>query len=456
MTPSLEILKETIKQLINKGDTYSLKRLLEKVLKGDIVYVFKYLSPQERIKAFKVLLSVDLEKASDVLYDLDEDVQIEILRNLPSEDTVKVLLTFSPGEIAKIIDKLPKSVQQQLLSKLEEEKRAELEKYISYGEETIAHLINEDFIAIEDNKTVKDALELIKEFKDKDIEIIYIYAIDEKGRLTGVVSLKELLTVSENTQIKDIMTRNVISVYVNSPLDELIEIFKSYDIYVVPVIDEEDKLIGVIYIDEIIDALSEKTTEEFFKMAGAHEEELFYENKILKIAKLRAPWLIVTTVGELFTAFIISLFKITIYKALPIVFFLPLVAAVSGNISSQSAIITARGLITGKIGENLKDIFIYIVREIKISIVLGLFLSFIVGFISFLWLTNHTVGIIVAVALFINILFASFLGGLIPVILKYMKKDPSFATGPIVLTINDILGIFIYLSIASYFIAKLV
>jgi len=224
----------------------------------------------------------------------------------------------------------------------------------------------------------------------------------------------------------------------------------------VPVINEEDILIGVIYIDEIIEAISEKTTEEFFKMAGAQEEELFYANQVLKIAKLRAPWLIVSVIGELITAFLISFFDTTIYKALPIIFFLPLVAAISGNISSQSAIITARGLITGKIAENAMDVFMYILREMRVAFILAIFVSFVVGFISFLWLTNHIIGIIVGLALFVNMVFASFLGGILPVILKYLKKDPSFATGPIVLTINDIFGILIYLSIATYFIEKLV
>jgi magnesium transporter len=455
MTPSLEVLRETIKKLISRDNKRALERLLEKAHRGDIAYIFRYLSSQERIKVFEVLLDIDIEKASDVLYELDEDLQVEILRNIPLKEAIKVLLTFSTGEIAKVIDKLPKELQIGILERLEDEDRKELEKYISFGEASATHLVSEDYLEINENKTVEDALNLVKSASN-ELEIIYVYVVDDKERLVGVVSLKDLLVAPSNTQIKDIMTRDVVAIREDATKDEVIDIFKRYDFYALPVVDEDDKLVGVIYIDDVIDAISEKTTEEFFKMAGAQEEELFYANQVFKIAKLRLPWLFVTVIGELITAFIISIFDITIYKALPIIFFLPLIAAVGGNISSQSAIITARGLMTGKITENKKDIFMYILRELKIAFILAIFISIIVGVISFLWFSNHLIGVVVSAGILINILFSSLLGGLIPFVLKFLKKDPSFATGPIVLTLNDILGVLIYLSIASYFINKII
>ncbi len=455
MTPSLEVLKETIKKLVSRGNSRALERLLEKAHRGDIAFIFRYLTPQERITIFKILLNLDIEKASDVLYELDEDIQVEILRNLPVKDAIKVLLTFSTGEIAKIIDKLPKEIQKALLERLEEEDKKELEKFISFGEEAATHLLSEEFIKIDENQTVEDALNLIKT-ADDEIEIIYIYVVDEKGRLVGVVSLKDLLVSPRNTPIKDIMTRDVIAAPIDATKDEIIELFKRYDFYSLPVVDENDKLVGVIYIDDVIDAITEKTTEEFFKLAGAQEEELFYANQVFKIAKLRLPWLFVTVIGELITAFIISKFEITIYKALPIIFFLPLVAAVSGNISSQSAIITTRGILAGKISENLNDILRHIFKELKVALLIGVVISIFVGIVSFLWLTNHLLGVIVASAILLNILFSSILGGVIPFILKKLRKDPSFATGPVVLTLNDILGVLIYLSIASYFVDRLI
>jgi len=453
MTPSLKVLKETIKKLINKGNYSALERLLQKTHKGDIVAIFRYFSHSERLKVFEIIMKQNLEKASDILYDLDEDLQIEILRGLPEKNAIRILLTFSSGEIAKLIDKLPDNIKKGVLNKLEDEERKELEKYISYGENTIVHLISEEYLKINENKTVEDALNLVKASpQEEDIEIIYIYAIDDEDHLTGVVSLKELLVSPLNAQVKDIMVREPIYIRNNASKEEVIQLFKRYDLYLLPVVDEEEKLIGVIYIDDILDAIDEKTTEEVFKLAGSKEDELFYANQVFKIVKLRLPWLLTTVFGELLTAFIISLFDLTIQKAIPIIFFLPLVAAVSGNISSQSAIITAQGFLTGKITDSKREFFRILLRELKIALIIGLIVSFIVGFISFIWLSNHILGVLVGIALFINIIVSAFLGGFLPFLLKLLKKDVALATTPLTLTLNDIIGITVYLSIAMYFV----
>ncbi|WP_457622853.1 magnesium transporter [Persephonella sp.] len=454
MTPTLNVLKETVKRLIYKGNIRGLERILEKTHKGDIVAIFRYLSHQEKIKTFQILMDVDIEKASDVLYDLDEDLQLELLRSLPLKEAVRILLTFSTGEIAKIIDKLPDELQKHLLERLEEEEREELEKYISYGESSIASLISEEYISVFEEKTVEEVLGVIKT-APPDVEVVYIYVVDKKERLVGVVSIKEILTAPISVQIKDIMESEVIYIKSDASKEEAIDIFRRYDLFILPVVDEEEVLIGVIYIDDILDAITEKTTEDIFKMAGAQEEELFYTNQVLKIAKLRLPWLMVSVVGEIITAFIISVFDFTIKEFLPIIFFLPLLAAISGNISSQSAIIISRGLVTGKIMENFKDFMYYLLREVKVSIVLAFIVSFIVGVIATLWLSHHILGLVISIAIFINMVLAAFSGGLLPYLLLKINKDPLLATGPIVLTVNDIFGILIYLGTATFFLQYL-
>jgi magnesium transporter len=454
LTPSLEVLKETIKRLIYKGNYKALERILEKSHTGDIASIFRYLSPQERLKTFQILMKINLQKASDVLYELDEDLQIEILRSLPIDDAVRILLTFSTGEIAEIIDKLPENVQKKLLSKLNEEEREEIQRYIEYGD-TVASLISEDYVALNENKTVADALSVVKT-APSEIDVVYIYVVDDKNRLVGVITIKDLLNSPLSAQLRDIMNRDIISLRENTPKEEAIELFRRYEFFSLPVVDDEDVLKGVIYIDEILDLISEKTTEEFFKMAGAQEEELFYTNQVFKVAKLRLPWLLVSVIGELFTAIIISFFGDTIEKYLPIVFFLPLVAAVSGNISSQAAIITARGLMTGKFTQFPQDIITTILKELKVAFLIGIVISFLVGFISFLWLSNHILGIIVGTALLFNILVAALVGTILPFIIYKLNKDPAFATGPITLTITDIIGILIYLLVATVSIKSII
>ena len=454
LTPTLNVLKETFKRLLYKGNYKALERILQKTHKGDLVAIFRYLSHQERVKIFQILMNVDIEKASDLLYDLDEDIQLEILRALPTKEAVRILITFSTGEIAKIIDKLPVDLQNALLQKLATEEREELEKFISYGEDSIAPLISEEYIAVEEEKTIEEVLNVIRSAPE-DVEVIYVYVIDKKERLIGVASIKEILTAPPNAQIKDIMTTDVISIKENATKSEAIDIFQRYDLLVIPVVDEENELIGVIYIDDILDAITEKTTEDFFKMAGAQEEELFYTNQIFKTAKLRLPWLLVVVFGELVSAFIISAFDFTIKQFLPIIFFLPLVAAISGMISSQSAIITARGLATGKITEYFKDFLHFLFREVKVATIIAFVVALIVGIIASIWISAHVIGIVVGIALFFNIVIAAFVGGILPYISLKLNKDPTVATGPITLTLNDIFGILIYLGIASFFLEYL-
>ena len=456
MTPSLKVLKETIRKLINKRSFAALERLISRTPKGDIVAIFRYLSPSERIKIFKILMEQNIQKASDLLYDLDDDLKIEIIRSLPEKDAIRILLTLSSGEIAKVIDKLPEKLRNQVLSKLEEEERKEVEKYISYGDNSIVHLISDEFLSIDEDKTVEDALNLIRTSpEDEDIEIVYIYVVDKDGKLRGVVSLRELLVAPPNAQLKDVMTRDVIFVKADTPREEVIELFKHHDLYLLPVVDDEKNLVGVIYIDDIIDAISEKTTEEVFKLAGSKEDELFYTQEPLKIVKLRIPWILASVFGELLTAFIISEFEITLKKALSIVFFLPLVAAVSGNISSQSAIITIQAILMKKIEDNKREFLRILIRELKVASLIAVLVSFIVGLVSFIWLSNHILGIVVGIAILLNIIVAAFLGGSLPFILHLLKKDPTLATTPIMLTINDIVAITVYLSIATLFISHL-
>ncbi|WP_457638892.1 magnesium transporter [Persephonella sp.] len=454
LTPTLNVLKETIRRLLYKGNYRGLERILEKTHKGDLVAIFRYLSHQERIKVFQILMNINIEKASDLLYDLDEDIQIEILRALPVKEAVRILITFSTGEISKIIDKLPVELQNAILAKLAEDEKEELEKFISYGEDSIAPLISEEYIAVEEEKTIEDVLNIIRSAPE-DIEVIYIYVVDKKERLIGVASIKEILTAPPNAQMKDIMNTEVIAIRTDATKNEAIDIFQRYDLLIIPVVDENDELVGVIYIDDILDAITEKTTEDFFKMAGAQEEELFYTNQILKTAKLRLPWLMVVVFGGLVSALIISAFKFTIKQFLPVVFFLPLVAAISGMISTQSAVITARGLATGKITGYFKDFLQFLLREVKVALIIAVVVSTVVGLFSSLWISNHFMGIVIGTALFLNIVIAAFVGGLLPYISLKIHKDPTVATGPITLTLNDILGVLIYLGTATLFLEYL-
>ncbi len=451
MSPIIEVLKETIKRLILKHDYKTLEKLLSKTHKGDIAEVLKYLSKEERFYIVNTLVKTNTDKASEVFTDLEEDIKAEILRNLNSKDLLPLLVNLTSSEIIKILDLMPEDTKSFILKNLQEDKLQEINMIVSKEEDSIATVVSKDYIALFENTTVSEALEIIRQSLE-DIEVLYIYVVDDKNRLVGIVSFKDILNNAANINLKDIMNRDLIFVNINQTKEEVIDIFKRYDLYMLPVVDDDDVLQGVVYVQNILDVISEKTTEDFFKMAGAQEEELFYQDKTFKIAKLRLPWLLAATFGEFITAIIISFFRYTIEQFLPIIFFLPMVAALSGNISSQAAIITARGLKEGRLSENIYDYIQSVIKELKVSLVLGLIIGIFVGFVSSLWISNHKLGMIVGIALFFSMFIAGLLGSLVPYLMDRFGKDPTLATGPIVLTLNDIVGISIYLIVAAYFI----
>lgn len=451
MSPIIEVLKETLKRSLQKHDFKTLERILSKSHKGDIAEVFKYLTKEERVKIFTVLYKTNPDKAVDVFTDLDDIVKVEIIRSLHIKDAVDFILKLPTPEIASIIENIPEDVKRAVIDSLEGEEKEELKHLLSEGEDKVASIVSESYLAVLDTSTVEDAIQKVKEY-NQDIELVYIYVVDEKYKLVGVISLKDLLTYPSNLMIKDIMKRDLITLNIEDTKEEAIENFRRYDLYALPVVDDEGTLLGVVYIEDILDVMSEKTTEDFFKMAGAKEEELFYADKTFKIAKLRLPWLLIATVGEFITAVIISLFDYTITEFIQVVFFLPMVAALSGNISSQAAIIAARGLKEGRLTENTVDYIFTVFRELKVAVFIGMIIGILVGVVASLWISNHILGIIVAIALFFSIVFAGLIGSLVPFIMYKLEKDPTLATGPLSLTLTDIIGISIYLIVATFFI----
>ncbi len=451
MSPIIEVLKETLRRSVQRHDIKTIEKVLTKTHKGDIAEVLKYLSKEERVKIFNILYKMNPDKAAVVFTDFDDTIKIEIIRSIHIKDAVDFILKLPTSEIASIIENIPEDIKIAVIENLKGDEKEELKHLLSEGEDTVASLIQEDFIYILDVATVEEVINKVKEHNE-DREIIYIYVVDEKKKLVGVISLKEIITNPLNIMVKDIMRRDLIVLNINDTKEDAIETFRRYDLYVLPVVDEEGILQGVVYIEDILDVMSEKTTEDFFKMAGAKEEELFYADKTFKIAKLRLPWLLIATVGEFITAIIISLFDYTISEFIQVVYFLPMVAALSGNISSQAAIITARGLKEGRLTENTIDYLLTVFRELKVAIFIGIIIGILVGVVASLWISNHILGIIVAIALFFSIIFAGLIGSLVPFIMYKLEKDPTLATGPLSLTLTDIVGISIYFVVATLFI----
>lgn len=432
----------TIRSYLEKQEQELLREFLDQFNVHDIADLIDDLNP---IEQKKVIDALPREMAADILPELDDYEEIaksidnllltDLLQLMDDDDATDILQDLSPKRREKIL---------KLMEKGEEE---QIRILLSYGEETAGGIMTMSYLSVLQTVSVKRAIEVIKA-AFHEIEVFhYLYAIDIEGRLVGVVSLRELLLSDDGVLIRDIMEDDVISVNVHTDQEEAAQTASKYDLLAIPVVDDEDKIIGVITIDDIIDVLEEETTEDIYAMAGSSADETETDS-VVKIAALRFPWLFTNLFGGLLAATIISFYKITLAKALSLSFFIPVITGMGGNAGLQTTTHVIRGLSTGDI--ELDDLGFIFFKEIRIGAMVGILCGTLVGFVSYLWQGTPVLGVVVGVSMFCAISIAASVGVIAPFTFKRMNIDPAIAAGPFVTTSNDIMGIVIYLSIASY------
>jgi magnesium transporter len=282
--------------------------------------------------------------------------------------------------------------------------------------------------------------------------VFYIYVTDKDDRLVGVLSLRQLLTVPPATPLKNIMTRDVISVAVDMDQEEVSRQVASYNLLAIPVVEKDGKLVGIITVDDVVDVIREEATEDMLKMAGAIEEEAVSRSSSIAAARVRLPWLFTNLVGSLLSGFILWVFRYTIQEVVAIVSFIPVIAAMGGNVGLQSSTLIIRGLATGLV--EMTDVWKIFYREVKIAFMMGIACSLLLTAVGWLW---HQVflGMVVGVSLITAFLVSTSMATVMPIVLKRVGVDPAVAAGPFVTTANDITGIAIYLTLATVFLEYL-
>ncbi|MGH7256464.1 MAG: magnesium transporter, partial [Nitrospirales bacterium] len=282
--------------------------------------------------------------------------------------------------------------------------------------------------------------------------VFYIYVVDKDGHLVGVLSLRQLLTVPPSTLLRNIMTRDVIRVTVETDQEEVARQVATYNLLAIPVVDQAKKLVGIITVDDVVDVIRDEATEDMLKMTGASEDTLL-KSSTIKAARLRFPWLFTNLAGGLFSGMILWYFRYTIQEVVAIVSFIPVIAGMGGNVGLQSSTLIIRGLATG--GVELSEIWTVFFREVRIGLLLGLACGLILGIAGWLWHGHGMLGVVVGSSLAMAFLLSTNLATVLPIALKRFDVDPAVAVGPFVTTANDITGITLYLALATIFLEYL-
>lgn len=447
MDQKLQMLLDTVRKLIRRGAYPNLTKVVAKSHPADVAHLFRYLDLKEQRILFNLI--DDTETAAYVLSELEPATGAQLLEQIDKETITAVLQEMPYDDAVEIIRDMPEELAAEILGIMQDEHSEEIEQLLQYEEDTAGGIMATEVFALNEDMTVKEAIEALQQAQDVEM-VFYVYVTDEHGHLVGVLSLRQLLVVPPSTKLKNIMTKDVIRVRTDMDQEEVAQLVAKYNILAIPVVDEGNKLMGIITVDDVIDVLRQEATEDIYKMAGASEEEHLYGFRAFKIARLRLPWLVTNLFGGVITGYLMWLFRATLQEVLVLVSFIPVITGMGGNVGGQSATIVVRGFATGRIDfSTLRQVFY---KELRVGMIMGAVCGVVVGLIAIGWHHNPYLGLVVGLAMVTAMTVAATMGVVATSFFKKVGIDPAIASSPFVQTANDITGILIYFGTATTFI----
>jgi len=439
-----KILVKKIENLIREKKYADIKKLLP-LHPEDIAELIDSLSTS----AYKLFVFrlVPYDKAVDVFECLSIEEEEDMLKTLSSREIGEILNEMSPDDRTELFEEIPAELVKKFINLLSPEERKVAVEILNFPLNCVGRLLTPDFVQLYADMTVENALAHIKKVGIKKETVYHSYVLDKDKKLIGIVSLKKLVLADFAVKISEIMFKDVFKVTVFTDQEEAANLFKRYDLLVLPVVDNNNTLLGIVTFDDLVDVLEEETTEDFEKIAAVLPvEKPYIEASFFELIWKRSFWLIVLVVFSSVSSLIMKSHSGIIQQWIPLTFFLPILIATGGNAGMQSAMMIIRGLTTGDIG--IKDFFKVVFREALLGLSIGVILA-IVGLIRVLIQEGDgLLSISVGIAIGFTVMFAAIIGAALPIIFRKLRLDPALMSGPLITTIVDIAGIFIYFQIA--------
>lgn len=445
---------DRIREIIEDESSVQLAEELNTFHSADLADIFQELKPEERLECFNL---IEEDKAADMIEYLPPNLQVEILGDIDTDLAARIITKLPHDAAADVLGDMEEDDTEVYLESLPQKFSEEVRELMNYDEDTAGGMMTPLFMKVTPDMTVKEVLDYIRNRADEDnIDLYYVYVTDKQDHLLGVVSLKNLLTSSFRTKIEDLMNSDIVKLHIDDYRDAISEVFMKYQFDSLPVVDHYNHLRGIVTWDDIQDAVEEETTEEIYASSGISTESIdedeILEGSIFTSIRARTPWLFVTLIGELIAVNVANCYGKTL-QALPIIaIFMPLLAGLAGNIGTQSITLIVRGLSTGQL--TLGSTIRHIVRESLIGFLIGALFGAVVMLFTWGWQHNVELGLIVGIAMTINMSLATLIGTLTPFAMKKMNIDPAVASGPVIATAIDVLGLAVYFTLASVFLLK--
>jgi magnesium transporter len=448
----LDVVLDSVKRLLRMGATANLVNLLQKQHPADLAQVFSDLPDKERHAAFTLLAERNSKLAMEGLSELGPEAGAPLLADRSSDEIVKLLQELPSDDAAALINYLPEDLSADILELMQKRPAGgDVGDLLEYEERTAGRIMNPKVFALAEDMTAGESITAVQGSRDVEV-VFYLYVIDVRRHLVGVVSLRRLLLVSPETPLKRIMTTDLISVRANTDQEEVARQVASYNLLGIPVVDDENKLVGVITVDDVIDVIKDEATEDVYRLAGVTGDDRVFTSAADSLRK-RLPWLLVNLATAFLAASVVALFAKTIDAVVALAIFMPVVAGMGGNAATQTLTVIVRGIALGELtwGNSRKALF----KEAAVGLGNGVACGLVGAVVVWLFNGDRMLAGILMMAMVINMFVAATAGTMIPLALRAMKIDPALASAVFITTLTDVFGFLSFLGLASVFLRYL-
>lgn len=442
-TKKLNYVQRKILRLYMQGSYENVRRALMKLQPAEIIEIMSQLRSRDQSKVLGILFSI--HKAGIVLSELPEALAKTLLDDFPDDKIKEMLLRIPPDDAVDLLHYLAEDRRENILSTMDTDERFALEKLIIFDEDTAGGIMTTHYIAVKQSATVDDAIKTLRT-KYPGQDVFYVYVVDDRGRLVGTLPLTKLVLAESEMIVYDLMITDPIYVGPDDPQEDVARIVSNFDLLAVPVIDEDMKLLGVVTFDDVIDVMEEEATEDIYHLANLDTEERVF-TPVAKSVRLRVGWLMINLFTAILAALTVSIFSDTIQKHVALAILMPIVANMGGNAGIQSLTVVVRGLALGEL--DFSAGWKTTLKEVVVGLINGIINGILMGGITYFWYGNLTLAVVMCIAMIVTLIIAGTFGAMIPISLKWLKKDPALGSSIFVTMAADVGGFFIFLGLAT-------
>lgn len=432
------------------GRHHEFQLLIEELQPYDIAGIYRNLPAKHHPK---FLMMMEPKQLAELIQELELPLQADILQILGVKSSSEVLSLMEKDDLADLLSELSEESLDQLLASMKREESQHVQNLMQYPPDTAGGLMTNQYVWIRSYYTVQEAVDKLKSFASMAENLYYLYVLNEDNKLTGVVSYRDLLLADKSERIEEIMFSRVISVPIDADQEEVAKVIERYDFLSLPVVDEENRLLGIITVDDVIDVVIREADEDIGRLSATSGKTIDFTTGPLISSVRRLPWLILLLLLGLVSGSIISNFEETLNKVVALAFFMPMISGMTGNTGTQSLAIVVRGLVSQE--PRGRVVFRLLGRELAVGIIIGVTCGLLVFVLGYVWQKDMVLALVVGSSLLFTLIIGTMAGTVIPLVLYRLRVDPAIASGPLITTLNDIFSLLIYFGLASFFIIHL-